>query len=73
MDTQEALRILIQNSALMDDQKDELLTALPDMSPQDQHALGVTLANQRKQEAQQAKEIVEKLDSILAAQEDPEA
>jgi len=72
MDTQEALRVLIQGSSLVNEDKEELLTALPDMSPEEQHDLGVTLAKQRKQEAQNAKEIVSKLDTILAM-EDPQA
>jgi hypothetical protein len=68
MTSQEALRILIKNSALQDSQKTEMLNAVDSMKDEDVQALGEALAKQKKAEIVAAEDAVEKLDEFLSTE-----
>jgi hypothetical protein len=69
MDPKDALHILIQHSALTQEQKNELSEAAEDMTDEEVTSLGKELAEKRKIELDAAQQLITKLDEFLDATE----
>ncbi len=68
MTPQEALRILIQNSGLIEEQKEKMLGMIDELSDEDVLVLGKALAKQKQSDLSAAREAVEKLDELIAVE-----
>lgn len=64
-----ALKILINDSALNQEEKNAILQAVDTMTEQEIDALGTTFANQRKSDMIQAKKALAELDALQATLE----
>jgi len=65
MDTRTALRVLIESSDLKQEDKDEMIAAIPEMTDEEVRELGTALAKQKKEDAAAAKKAMAAIDKML--------